>query len=214
MASIGRSDMDCRYHWRTSHHEQRCWMHARSQKAQLLPDDPLPPADAADASPPLRWDIDDPSLSYSPRSTTSVISFSPITQPSSKRVRFADPETTAVSYTDWDFRDVRNSWYREADYGHFERDTRHSVLAVRRVRGDLRRLDPGRHTVTGLEKNLSRRQVLSRKLKTVRHVRTVLDRQRSATDEAELQAVSELFSRPATRRAHLRGVLDQTLLLG
>jgi len=145
----------------------------------------------------------------------------PKTASHNRRVRFADPETTRIAYTDWNLQDTRNSWYQVPDYTSFEQDSRLTVLALRHVRGDLRRLDPQQYTVMGLEKNLSRKQMLHRKLQTARHVQTVIEQQyfycndntsNAAASAERLKAVSELFSQKPIKRAHLRGVLDQTLL--
>jgi len=94
-----------------------------------------------------------------------------------------------------------------------------TVLSLRNVGGDLGRLDPLKYTITGLEKNLSRRQILHRKFNTIRHVQAVMDAQHHAAacfgddDGSEhLKAVSEMFSKQTKQRAHLRGVLDQNLL--
>lgn len=129
-----------------------------------------------------------------------------------KRVRFAEPETTSTVSTDWNLQDMRNSWYQIDDYDYFENDTRRTVVALRHVRGDLRKLDPRQYTVTGLEKNLCRKQTYRRKLQTVRHVQTVIDAQLSTGDEEQLKAISEVFSKQTIQRAHLRAALDQTLL--
>jgi len=128
-----------------------------------------------------------------------------------KRVRFVEPETTSTISIHWNLQDMRNSWYQVEDYEYFENDTRLTVLALRHVRGDLRKLDPGQYTVAGLEKNLSRKQMYHRKLQTVRHVQTIIDAQLTG-DEEQLKAISEMFSKQTIQRAHLRATLDQSLL--
>ena len=131
----------------------------------------------------------------------------------SKRVRFAEPEINSIYFHHSDVDDLRNSWYQENDYLYFESDNRLTILALRHARGDLRKLDPRRYTVSGLEKILTRRQMVGRKLQTARHVQTVVDAQRHpGQDEEQLKAISEMLSKQAMQRAHLRAALDQTLL--
>lgn len=110
-------------------------------------------------------------------------------------------------------QEVSHTWYRDADFASFEEDTRITVAAIRQVRGDLRQLNAERFTVTGLEKILSRRQVIDRKRMTVMHVRTVVEQQKRYQDPDKLRRVSELFSKQPLQRAHFRGILDQALLL-
>ena len=132
-----------------------------------------------------------------------------------KRVRFANPETNSVSVHHWDMDDIFNSWYQEKDYLYFENDNRLTVLALRKARGDLRMLDPRRYTVTGLEKMLTRQQMVHRKLQTVRHVQTVVEAQRQSSgqqDEEQLKAISQMLSKQTIQRAHLRAALDVSLL--
>jgi hypothetical protein len=133
-----------------------------------------------------------------------------------KRVSFAT--TATVRTRPVSDEDLQNSWYSHADYRHFERDRRETVSAVRAVNGDLSRLNPRECTVAGLERQLDGRQFVTRKIRTARHVQTVLEQQwqqrrRGYHDSQELRSVSELFSRDAGRTAHIRGVLDHALTI-
>lgn len=146
--------------------------------------------------------------------TQPCVSLSPsISSIEGKTVHFADPEATVNITPYQEVEDIQNSWYRSNDYISFEQDTQLTVLALQNAHGDLRCFDPQEYTITGLEKRLTRRQSLQRKLQTARHVHTVLALQHmSVMDEHMLRAYSELLSKQTIQRAHIRGVLDQTLL--
>lgn len=146
--------------------------------------------------------------------TTTYVSTTTDTFTNKKRVFFAPMADCYYFAARREPQDLWNSWYQDTDYALFEEETLLTVAAVRHVRGDLRRLNAELFTVTGLEKILSKRQVMERKRKSMLHVQTVVKQQHHCPDDpVKLQRVSELFSKQPLRRAHIRGILDQTLLL-
>lgn len=104
------------------------------------------------------------------------------------------------------------TWYQPVEYAQFNRDRRATIDAIQSVHGDVSILDPQVHCVRGLEHQLSKKQVLSRKLKSMRYVRTLLDEQfvqklSGNEDPESLQILSTIFSKQASQRAHLRAIL-------
>lgn len=153
------------------------------------------------------WDL-------SPRSDSRIIHATDVSPSPVRRVHFAvDENVSLVRCVSYPLQDSVNSWYQRADYAWFQQDTRWTIAAVRRVRGDLRQLNADQFTVTGLEKILSLRQARDRKRRTEIHVKTVVAEQYKH-DANHLQQLSEFFSKQPLQRAHFRGILDQALLCG
>ena len=105
------------------------------------------------------------------------------------------------------------TWYEPKEYAQFESERRETIRAIQSARGDLTLLDPNVYCVRGLEHQLSKKQVLSRKYKSMQYVRALLDhqllqKQAGRTDPESLHMVSRFFSRQASERAHLRAVLS------
>lgn len=108
-------------------------------------------------------------------------------------------------------------WYHDNEYTAFDQERRRTIAAIKNVNGDLSSLDPTVYCVRGLEQQLSTKQVLARRLKAKQYTHVVLRQQYvqkriGRSDPDRLQAISEMFSRQATQRAHLRGVIDHALM--
>lgn len=131
-----------------------------------------------------------------------------------KRVQFAPTKNVANLHRSQE--DLSKSWYVDSEYTAFDQERKRTVAALHEVNGELRCLDPTEYTVSGLEHHLCRQLMIARKVKTMRHVRSVLKQQHSnrctgVNDPESLRSVSEFFSTQPSKRAHLRGVLDHTL---
>jgi hypothetical protein len=131
-----------------------------------------------------------------------------------KTVSFAT--TATVQERPFSPSDLRQTWYQAHEYGSFEAERRRTILAVREKQGDLSRLDPNVHCVRGLEHQLSSKQVLSRKYKSIQYTKVLLEQQyiqrlTGVSDPEYLQVLSQMFSKQASQRAYLRAVIDQSL---
>lgn len=107
-------------------------------------------------------------------------------------------------------------WYQPADYSAFAYDRRSTLNAVHQVRGDLTYLDPSKYCLRGLEQQLTKRQVYERRQRSLQYRHVVLQQQHyqrysGISDPQSLKAVSELFSKQALKRAHLRAVIEHSL---
>jgi hypothetical protein len=72
--------------------------------------------------------------------------------------------------------DLHQSWYNDDDYESFARDNRITVALIHTVHGDLRKLDQ-EVCLMGLEKNLTPKQIFTRKVNTARHVQSIVQNQ-------------------------------------
>jgi hypothetical protein len=113
--------------------------------------------------------------------------------------------------------EVGNMWYRPEEYADFTLSRHQTIRAVvEHVKegANLCLLDPEKHCLRGLEKNLSKKRILARRLRTAQHTRAVLMEQQSQRalgvfDPISLQSVCGYFSRHAHKQAYKRALLDQ-----
>lgn len=110
--------------------------------------------------------------------------------------------------------DNARAWYQPSEYAVIEQRRRSTIEAIRKTRGDLSVLDHCNYTIVGLEEQLSRRQVLDRKLQTWQYTRLVLEQQaierKLGAEEAKpLKELARLYSAQAAQRAQLRAVMVQ-----
>jgi len=129
------------------------------------------------------------------------------------RVRFASTTPIAHSAPIKSREELRETWYRSQDYSSFSRELKETINAVNQAHGDLRSLDPNKYCLRGIERQLSRQQVYWRKMLTRRLKQVVLEQQYYQRycgyyDPTSLQAVSQYFSVPEAKRAHLRALTD------
>ena len=174
-----------------------------------------------------------------------------------KTVHFA-PNATVAYRPAMSKEEIDQSWYRPIDYTKFQDSRRQSIQAIteyliqsqqqqqnenenswNRCFDDARddehgynTIDPLEHTMTGLEEQLTRKQILARRLKTLHHKKLVLQLYKSNqlsnqndekkaiteytqdTSECEkksLRAMSEMFARQSMKRAHLRAVMGSAV---
>lgn len=180
-----------------------------------------------------------PMDTLSPRSTSTFIPFIPIEVAMSedekqllqlskrrklshpRKVQFASKleevfyrtDSSLGNEDDDEMSTMNDRWYHRADYKAFKDDTRDTILAVYRAKGQLQLLDMNEYTVTGLEKSLSLGQVMARKRNSALHVYTVIMEQNYCSHPLHIRQVSELFTKQSIQRAYFRGVLDRGLLL-
>jgi len=136
-----------------------------------------------------------------------------------KRVNFAPDDANVVSLIHFNKNDLEKMWYNQKDYDEFEQKRRITIEAVRKYAAKCdaaTSLDPTEHCVTGLEQHISSQQIICRKIKAKQYARVVLEqqcRQRrfGISDPVSTSAISEMFSRQAGTRAHLRAVIDHAL---
>lgn len=107
-------------------------------------------------------------------------------------------------------------WYKPQDYVSFEQDVRQTLAVMDQSQGNLTTLNPDQFCLQGLEHQLTRQQVITRKLHAMRLTRAILEqqhfqRQAGSRDPATLRAVSLMFSEPASQRAHMKAVLHHAL---
>jgi hypothetical protein len=131
-----------------------------------------------------------------------------------KRVHFGG--CTVHNMTIRTEKDVENSWYRDSEYIGFELERRRTVHAFNHANGELAMLDSMELTVAGLEQQLSRQQMISRKMQIRQHCELVLQTQHFQRcignyDPDAIRTISELFSKQSSKRAALRGILSQSL---
>jgi len=135
-----------------------------------------------------------------------------------KSVRFADDKTT-ISFRRISREELCDMWYQPAEYCEFDRSRRLTIAAVKEVNGNLDALDPQEHCVMGLEEQLTRKQILARRLRTVNYNRLVLEQQDLhrafggmqdiSSVQQQQKAISDMFSRQALKRAQLRALLGE-----
>ena len=109
--------------------------------------------------------------------------------------------------------DLQNMWYDNNEYKYFEFDRRRTILAISQAQGDVNLLNPEEFCVRGLEHQLTSKQCITRKLKTMQYTRFVLDQQDElryfgVQDPESLKLSSEMLSRRSQQRAHLQAMLD------
>jgi hypothetical protein len=112
--------------------------------------------------------------------------------------------------------DLQATWYQAEEYFKFDRERRRTIEAIRSSRGNFSSLDPENICIRGLEHQLSAKQVLSRKYKSMQYKRLLLERQYylkqyGVSDPESLQIVSQMFSKESTRSAYLRAMFGQCL---
>jgi hypothetical protein len=99
-------------------------------------------------------------------------------------------------------QDICSAWYNDADYSRFDVDRQRTVRALHAVAGDVSQLDATEFCRVGLEKTMTRRQSLQRKLRTMQHSFAVLQQQqfnaqrRLIVDhDVSIQNASEQYSK-------------------
>jgi hypothetical protein len=108
-----------------------------------------------------------------------------------KSVTFA-PKVSVVSIVTTP-ADLSNAWYGRDEYRQFEASRRRTISEIGSANGNLSLLDPAEHCVLGLEEQLSREQVLVRRLKTSHYT-------------SDIHALASMLSRHASNRAQWRAV--------
>lgn len=103
-----------------------------------------------------------------------VATLSPRSIVPEKRVSFASL-AYVINY-EQTTEDLQKSWYNTEDYESFARDNQSTVALIHTVHGDLRKLDQ-EICLIGLEKNLTPKQIVTRKLNTARHVQSIVQNQ-------------------------------------
>lgn len=138
-----------------------------------------------------------------------------------KSVRFGNATTVAVrpSLTE---EETSRLWYKKPDYVDMDRARRETIYALNQANGNVTALDPNEHCLTGLEETLSMKQVLSKRLRALHYNRLILEQQHLERTTSccssqqhhhqELSAISQMFSRQASKRAQLRAVLSSSYL--
>ena len=131
-----------------------------------------------------------------------------------KSVRFANMATAITRSISKEELNVM--WYDDKEYTAFQQERRNTIAAVSKANGDISMLDPTQVCVRGLEGQLSRKQVLARRMTLMQYTQVILRQQyvlkrTGRSDPERLQALSEMFSKKAGQRAHLRGIIDEAL---
>lgn len=103
-------------------------------------------------------------------------------------------------------KELYDAWYHPHDYNAFEATRFQSIAAIVRVQGDLSLLDATEHSMIGLEEQLTRKQILNRRLKTVHYRKLVLVR---LLRQTKLQPVKELDG--AVSNDPLRALADMLM---
>jgi len=148
---------------------------------------------------------------------------------STKAVRFAPAAENTVAFRPaYDQEELRHAWYRPVEYLDFERSRRETIVAVQKVvnDGNMIGLDPSEHCITGLEDQLTRDQIVFRRLKAIHYTRLVLEQQKQQKQQQQREqqqqtttmeamfvtlpasSISRMFSRQSGKRAQLRAVLS------
>jgi hypothetical protein len=114
--------------------------------------------------------------------------------------------------------DLTNAWYEHDEYKRFEMSRRMTIDAINKAQGDMSLLNPAEHCLLGLEEQLSRKQVLVRKLKSSHYMQLVLEQLKtrktlsnspysgSEPNDRDLLALSSMLSRHASQRAQWRAL--------
>jgi hypothetical protein len=110
-------------------------------------------------------------------------------------------------------QDLRTMWYEDEEYGAFFEECKRTVAAIKKADGGLSTLDPTEFCVRGLEQFLCPKEMIARQNNTKKYIRVMLrqqyvQRRIGQSDPGRLQALSELFSKNASKRASLRGITD------
>lgn len=91
-----------------------------------------------------------------------------------KRVSFASL-AYVINY-EQSKEDLLHSWYNTEDYESFAQDNQKTVALIHTVHGDLRKLNQ-EICLKGLEKHLTAKQIITRKLNSARHVQSIVQNQ-------------------------------------
>jgi hypothetical protein len=132
-----------------------------------------------------------------------------------RSVRFSNINTVTTRPISSE-QELRTMWYEDEEYRSFQKECRHTLAAIKTAKGNLSTLDPTEYSVQGLEQFLSPKQMTSRKKKAKRYIDVMMRQQyvqkrTGKSDPSRLKELSEMFSKQAGQRAHLRGVIDHAL---
>ena len=167
------------------------------EDSEKLP--PLEPLDSSESSYDDDFALDDPFTTTSEQQEESSTE-----RPKKRRkVQFA---TTASVYRQTE-EPPSETWYTDKDYFEFERDRRETIKAIQYAYASRTRLDPTEYCAQGLQ--ISRRQMMQSKLRTMQCQRAVLEQQMKLKslgqkDPHTLEAVSKVFSESSSQRAFRR----------
>ncbi|CAB9525244.1 expressed unknown protein [Seminavis robusta] len=92
-----------------------------------------------------------------------------------KAVRFSKTPEVAFRHVTQD--ELQKTWYKPQEYDAFKEDCKRTAAYYRNAQGDITRLDPVKVCLRGLEQNLTRISIMSRRITITSSVNMVLHEQ-------------------------------------
>ena len=129
-------------------------------------------------------------------------------------VRFSQRDNIAFRHVTQ--KELMNTWYRPAEYESFKKDCERTVHKFRDARGDITRLDPVKICLRGLEQQLTRESIVTRRIAISSTIQMVLQEQlyQKTTGQSNPDRVREIcrvMSASARRRATTVAAFDAKL---
>ena len=118
------------------------------------------------------------------------------TRPERRTVRFASKEEVAFRHVTRE--ELTKVWYSDRDYDSFKLDCKRTARDYAVAGGDVTRLDPMKVCLRGLEQNLTRASILTRKMTITTSIRVVLGEQK---DQKRMGEIARVVSEAARNRA-------------
>ena len=118
-----------------------------------------------------------------------------------KSVRFAVDNELAFRHVTQD--ELDQTWYQNHEFQSFKDDCRRTARVFQRALGDIAHMDQSKVCLRGLENQLTRTSILTRRMTISMAVASVLNAQKVAgkTNPERLGEISKTFSESSARRA-------------
>lgn len=128
-----------------------------------------------------------------------------------KSVRFAADNELAFRHVTQG--ELDQTWYQHHEFQSFKDDCRRTAWVFQRALGDVANLDKSKVCLRGLENQLTRTSILTRRMTISMAVASVLDAQKitGKTNPERLGEISKTFSESSTRRAISMAAQDALL---
>jgi hypothetical protein len=131
-----------------------------------------------------------------------------------KRVRFAEGNDVAFRHVTQE--ELLKTWCRPREYESFKKDCQHTAMEYRRAQGDITRLNPAKVCLRGLEQQLTRTSIMTRRMTIASTIHMVLHEQLSqkATGQSNperVREVAKVMSESARMRAFAVAAFDAKL---
>jgi hypothetical protein len=129
-------------------------------------------------------------------------------------VRFANGNDVAFRHVTHE--ELMTTWYQPREYESFKKDCQRTAIEFRGAQGDITRLNPDKFCLRGLETQITRASIATRRMTIASSIHMVLHEQLSqrATGQSNperIRQVFEVMSKSARMRAFTMAAFDAKL---